>query len=122
MQEQAANDRREGRKKGVLTHGTYEGLRALNLLQLKTARKLIARFEKEHRNPPNPMDCQRTQTIRVLADRCLGNKWYTLELQRFSRKRSKVYVNGPYVWELMADDFAIAVMLRTALSRAVALC
>lgn len=92
----AALNRRAGRLKGHLTKGLYENLRACNSLQLKTVRKLVAKYEKDHRSPPNLRDCREKQTVEILAHADVYNRRYTFELRRSSRSRGKVYVNGPY--------------------------
>ncbi len=94
---EAAAERRAGREKGKLTKGLYECLRACNPLQLKTVKKLVAKYEKDHRTPPSLSDCRQKQTVDILAYADVLNRRYTLELRRSSRKRGKVYVNGPYV-------------------------
>ncbi len=92
----AARERRADRLKGGLTKGLHENLRACNPLQLKTIRKLVAKYEKDHRTPPNLRECQEKQTVEVLTYADVYNRRYTLELRRSSRARGKVYVNGPY--------------------------
>ena len=93
----AAAERRAGRLKGHLSKALHENLRNCNPLQLKTVRRLVAKYEKDHRTPPSLSDCRQKQTIEILAHKDVYNRRYTLELQRSSRNRSKVYVNGPYV-------------------------
>jgi hypothetical protein len=92
----AARERRAYRLKGGLTKGLHENLRACNPLQLKTVRKLITKYEKDHRMPPSLRDCREKQTVEVLTYADVYNRRYTLELRRSSRSRGKVYVNGPY--------------------------
>ncbi len=92
----AARERRAGRLKGQLSKGLHDNLRACNPLQLKTVRKLVAKYEKDHRTPPSLRDCREKQTVEVLAHADVYNRRYTLELRRSSRSRGKVYVNGPY--------------------------
>jgi hypothetical protein len=92
----AAADRRAGREKGKLTRVLHESLRACNPLQLNTVRTLVAKYEKDHRTPPSLIYCRQKQTVDILAHTDVLNRRCTLELQRSSRSRGKVYVNGPY--------------------------
>jgi len=93
---EAAAERRAGRVKGRLTQGLHGSLRACNPLQLRAVRKLVAKYENDHRNPPSIRDCYEKQTMEILAHADVCNRRYTLELRRSSRNRGKVYVNGPY--------------------------
>lgn len=92
----AERERRADRLKGDLTKGLHDNLRACNPLQLTTVRKLVAKYEKDHRTPPSLRNCREKQTVEVLAYADVYNRRYTLELRRSSRSRGKVYVNGPY--------------------------
>lgn len=94
---EAAAERRAGRLKGHLSEALHENLRSCNPSQLKTVRKLVAKYEKDHRTPPSLSDCRQKQTVEILAHVDIYNRRYTLELQRSSRNRGKVYINGPYV-------------------------
>ncbi len=93
---EAATARRADRVNGRLTQGLHEGLRACTPLQLKTVRKLVSKYEKDHRTPPSLGDCREKQTVEILAHADVYNRRYTLELRRSSRSRGRVYVNGPY--------------------------
>ena len=93
----ATAERRAGREKGYLTRALHENLRACNPAQLKTVRKLVGKYEKDHHTPPSLRDCRQKQTVDVLVHADVLNRRYTLELQRSSQRRGKVYVNGPYV-------------------------
>lgn len=92
----AARERRADRLKGGLTKGLHENLRGCNPLQLKTVRKLVTKYEKDHRTPPSLRECRERPTVEVLTYADVYNRRYTLELRRSSRSRGKVYVNGPY--------------------------
>jgi hypothetical protein len=102
--ERAAKDKKERRKRGLLSPTLRESLRACNVLQLKNVRKLCQQYVQDQRNPPEPFECGEHFTEEVLVSVSLKNKRYQLEIRnRKAKEPGKQYLNGPYLYAYHRD-------------------
>jgi hypothetical protein len=95
-QQERTEKRRAGRPLGELTPSLIEKLRACNVAQLKTAKKLCDDYIQDHRKPPSRYMCGKPFTTKVLQSVTVKNCRYQLEFRR--AKQVYVYLKVCVYW------------------------
>jgi hypothetical protein len=104
--EKRTKERREGRKHGELSRSLEEKLRACNPQQLREVKSLCSLFLKDHRRPPEQLDCRKKYARKILASVGIKNVRYQLEF-RDCGKHCGTCPHGPYLYAYHRDGAII---------------
>jgi hypothetical protein len=89
---------RAGRPDGLLAHSLCDWLRSQNIAQLEEIKRLCNSLVARQRKPPSPWDCHNRFAAKVIASFGFKDRLYRVELKRTTKRATKIYVNGPYVY------------------------
>ena len=102
---QREQKRRDDRKAGRLSERVSKALRACTVPQLLKAKKLCDKFIWDQRHAPSDGDCDEDNgfIVQVLLSVPWRNQRFRYEITRSSKKKEKVYLNGPYWFRYWRD-------------------
>lgn len=95
---------RNRRLLGKPTPSLRAQLRACNIPQLKTVKKLCDQYIRDHKSAPDEILCGKPFTEAVLFSIPLKNKRFQFEIRnRPAKKSGFIYLNGPYLYAYHRD-------------------
>lgn len=91
-------ERREGRVVGELSSSLLKSLRKCNPRQLRTVKKLVREYVKDHKEPPVLEELDIPRSTRVVESQVHRNKLYNLELNCCNKPTCTKCPHGPYIY------------------------